>query len=166
MANSCKECGYPLQGNEVACPECGCLIEQPVQQQSQQEWSIPTKEPQSQGQYNYSAPATEQTDRAQYVYECGVIAWETFKKYACFEGRASRREYWSFWVIAVLPLSFPFSLLIVLLPWIGVSIRRMHDIGKSGWWALIPIVSLFLLLKRSDEGDNGYGEPHPAKNLL
>lgn len=167
MANICNECGYPLQGNEASCPECGCPVKQPLQQQSRQDVSMHHDQHQPQKRSSYCAPTSGKTDWAQYVYECSVIAWKTFKKYACFKGRASRREYWSFWAIAVVPFIIPYPLLIVLLlPWFGVTIRRLHDTGKCGWWCFVPFANVFLLLKRSDEGPNEYGAPNPAKNLL
>lgn len=101
------------------------------------------------------------------------------KKYAVFNGRASRAEYWYFQlfiIIIVISLSLLEGLLgilpnyensilvlifrlVVLLPSIGVAIRRMHDIDKSGWYILIPIYSLILTLTAGDNGVNRFGEP-------
>lgn len=81
-----------------------------------------------------------------------------FSKYATFEGRASRSEFWwfalfTFLASAVLgivsePLSGLFSLA-VLLPSLAVGARRLHDINKSGWllllW-LIPIIGWIILI--------------------
>lgn len=99
-----------------------------------------------------------------------------FGKYAVFSGRARRSEYW-WWVLfvaivsiatqiidgAVLapalglqafqedagrPLTMIFSLGI-LLPGLGVSVRRMHDIDRSGWWLLIafvPVLGILLVI--------------------
>lgn len=57
--------------------------------------------------------------------------------------------------------------LAVFLPSLGVTVRRLHDIGKSGWWVLlgfIPLVGvlvlLFFLVKDSEAGSNAYG-PNP-----
>ena len=113
------------------------------------------------------------------------------KKYVCFEGRARRKEYWMFVLFSFLAgfvvgfvgaflagatqvpafalLGIIFNLAI-LLPSLGVFVRRMHDIGKSGWWillAFIPIVNLvgwivllvFCCLD-SQPGENQYG-PNP-----
>lgn len=86
--------------------------------------------------------------------------------YADFSGRATRREFWMFAlfnflvsiIISVLDSmlfggeSTPLSLLYsigVLLPSIGIGIRRLHDIGKSGWWlliGLIPFVGWIILI--------------------
>lgn len=94
------------------------------------------------------------------------------EKYCCFNGRARRSEFWYFSLfslIAGLILMFndyasaAFSLA-TLLPSIGVSVRRMHDIGKSGWWVLlclIPLVGLYLIylcILDSEPGTNEYGE--------
>lgn len=129
-------------------------------------------------------------DCAQYIYECGVIGWEAFKKYFHFKGRASRREFWSLMLIfsvACIPAyiqytitqtgntihvessassRYGFMLLIFAMPMIGAMIRRLHDIGKCGWWCLCPIVPFFLYLKQSDKGSNKYGNPYPAKEIL
>ncbi len=99
------------------------------------------------------------------------------KKYAVFEGRARRAEYWYFElfsiIIAILLgilegllgiapyledsiLVMIFQLLIML-PSIGVSIRRMHDVNKSGWFILIPIYSFILTVTEGDRGENRYG---------
>lgn len=50
-------------------------------------------------------------------------------------------------------------ILIVSLHGLSVSVRRMHDVGKSGWWVLVPFANFFLLFKKSDEEWNIYGEP-------
>ena len=50
-------------------------------------------------------------------------------------------------------------MLMVSLHGLSVSVRRMHDAGKSGWWVLVPFANFFLLFKKSDEEWNIYGEP-------
>ncbi len=97
------------------------------------------------------------------------------KNYAGFEGRARRKEYWIFFLfnmligygllilatIADLPvLLFAATLyfLGVLIPSIAVAIRRMHDVGKSGWYSIVPIYSLILACMEGDKGDNQYGD--------
>ncbi len=107
------------------------------------------------------------------------------KKYAVFNGRASRSEYWYFFLfnaiissvlalLVVVPkIGLLFALiriiyvLAVIIPSLAVSIRRLHDIGKSGWWyfiIFIPFVGaiwlLVLYVVDSSPGDNKYG-PNP-----
>lgn len=102
---------------------------------------------------------------------------KVLKQYVDFEGRARRKEFWMFFLInliisytlqftavgmespALTILSTVYSLA-VFLPYIAVSIRRMHDIGKSGWYILIPIYNLILFATEGDKGQNEYG-PDP-----
>lgn len=48
----------------------------------------------------------------------------------------------------------------VLIPSIAVGVRRMHDVGKSGWFLIIPIVNIALALTDGEKGVNQYG-PNP-----
>lgn len=48
----------------------------------------------------------------------------------------------------------------VLIPAIAVGVRRMHDVGKSGWFLLIPIYNLVLAVTEGEVGENQYG-PDP-----
>jgi uncharacterized membrane protein YhaH (DUF805 family) len=113
-----------------------------------------------------------------------------FKKYADFNGRARRKEYWMFALVSILVcvtcgilaaifssianfLGLIFVLLYVvfgcavILPAIAAVTRRLHDVGKSGWFQLIqlvplvgPIYLLYLMVKDGDPGPNQYG-PNP-----
>ena len=110
-----------------------------------------------------------------------------FRKYATFSGRARRSEYWWFMlfvniVSAALSSWFAnengFSLvgvvfeLVVLLPALAVTWRRMHDIGKSGFWGFIEVVPyvgwIFLLVwttRNSQPGPNRFG-PNPKEDFF
>jgi uncharacterized membrane protein YhaH (DUF805 family) len=106
------------------------------------------------------------------------------KKYADFEGRALRSEYWWFVLFQVLVgfgigfvsgvlgfsesvgngLSALFSLAMIL-PSLAVAARRLHDVNRSGWWQLIAltiigIIPLFYwMCIKGDEDANQYGPP-------
>lgn len=103
------------------------------------------------------------------------------KKYAVFQGRARRQEFWMFtlinFIISLILSSIDYMLgtgvlggiyaLAVLIPTIAVTVRRLHDTGRSGWWILIflvPVVGFIILLVfmvlDSQPGDNEYG-PNP-----
>jgi uncharacterized membrane protein YhaH (DUF805 family) len=107
---------------------------------------------------------------------------EVLRKYALFTGRSRRSEYWYFtlfnllvfavlWFVdAALRKVIGFGMLgmlyslAVMLPSIGVAIRRLHDTDRSGWWmllALVPLVGLVLiafLAEDSNAGTNRYGQ--------
>jgi uncharacterized membrane protein YhaH (DUF805 family) len=115
------------------------------------------------------------------------MSWylEVLKKYAVFSGRARRTEYWMFVlfnIIIILVLAFidystgTFSpqagvgllgglySLAVLIPSIAVTVRRLHDTGRTGWWiliGLIPIIGnialLVFMVLDSEPGTNQYG---------
>lgn len=102
------------------------------------------------------------------------------KNYANFKGRARRKEYWMFVlfnIIISMLLSFLESSMsestepgggyisltyqiLVIIPSLAVAVRRMHDVGKSGWFILIPIYNLILALTEGQKGSNQYG-PDP-----
>lgn len=110
---------------------------------------------------------------------------EALKKYAVFSGRSRRKEYWFFVLFNVI---FSFVLgfidgmmgnvhmesgmgllggvysLLLLIPGIAVSVRRLHDTNRTGWWVLlglIPIIGALVLLifmiQDSTPGENNYG---------
>lgn len=84
------------------------------------------------------------------------------KKYCCFRGRASRSEYWWFILVTIifniiisllsadlpnlgLIINFVVAITIIL-PSIGVQVRRLHDTDHTGWWAIAWLVPVFLLI--------------------
>ena len=97
----------------------------------------------------------------------------TTAAYAQFDGRASRSEYWWFYLFTVLAGVAADTIgdtvgniasLALFLPSLALAARRLHDTGRSGWWFLliltvigIPVV-LYWLVKASDAGANKYGE--------
>ena len=103
---------------------------------------------------------------------------DVLKKYAVFDGRARRMEFWMFTLfnciiaivlaiietmLGIFGISALYSLA-VLLPGIGVSIRRLHDIDRTGWWLLIgfvPVIGIIVLLvfcfMDGTPGDNRFG---------
>ncbi len=115
-----------------------------------------------------------------------LMVW---KKFAEFGGRSRRTEYWMFTLFnfiayivlfaaaislkraigvgIILMLLYLVYALAGIIPSLAVSVRRLHDTGKSGWWLLISfiplvgaIVMLFFLVSDSEPGPNVYG-PNP-----
>ena len=121
---------------------------------------------------------------------------KALQNYANFSGRARRSEYWYFALFnlfaiistAILDRLFgttfdmgfgpsPYGYFTILynfftfIPTVAVSVRRLHDVGKSGWFILIGLIPLIgaiwllvLLFKDSNTGDNAYGS-NPKLNL-
>ena len=102
---------------------------------------------------------------------------EVLKKYAVFSGRARRKEYWMFIlfnIIIAFVLEFAVPGIVstlytvaVLIPGLAVSVRRLHDTDRSGWWffiALVPLIGAIVLLvflaQDSKLDENQYG-PNP-----
>ena len=94
-------------------------------------------------------------------------------QYATFSGRASRSEYWWFFLFQVLVMVATGMLgdvinglasLALLLPALAVGTRRLHDIGRTGWWQqlLLTGIGFFVLLywwvQPTDGASNIYGE--------
>ncbi|MFC1755898.1 DUF805 domain-containing protein [Patescibacteria group bacterium] len=105
------------------------------------------------------------------------------KKYADFKGRASMKEYWMFFLFNII-IAFSLGLVegalglfsysddsilatiyqfAILIPSLAVGFRRVHDVDKNGWFYLIPIYSLILVLTKGTTGQNQYG-PDPLVN--
>ena len=174
----CPFCGNPVYvddqwaGIDLDCPFCqrvftlpGTQIGQGLSEEKEWAQNIPAEESQA----AYFDPASPFT---------------ALKKYANFRGRSSRREFWLFIIfcaclrmilLAAVRAFFPdmenaetvaesFCTLCFLLPFIAVSVRRLHDIGRSGWYfllILIPcvgfLVHLIIMSLPSQLPDNEYG---------
>ena len=113
-----------------------------------------------------------------------------FSKYFVFSGRATRPELWYFYLFYIIGIFLavlgdlalnpellendevgPWEIifiLIMLIPFTSVSIRRLHDVNRSGWWFLIQFTIIGLIpfyywmVKPSDANSNKYGT-NPAK---
>lgn len=126
----CRECGAPISFDAKHCPHCG-----------------------AKGLY---APL----DFGNSIYDCFC------RKYALFSGRSRRSEVFPFLICVVglsVLLSFGYPelgtivLLITLIPWFAAIARRLHDIGRNGWWAICPIIPWIFIFRDSDKETNEYG---------
>ena len=122
-----------------------------------------------QGMYN--------NDAVEYVVSSNLF--ENFKiaitqKYAGFEGRATRWEYWSFQIMYAIITAVATAIndtlgslvsLAFFLPSIAVNARRLHDTNRSGWYMLIPIYGAVLMaFAESDPLPNRYGKVRKQPN--
>lgn len=117
------------------------------------------------------------------------------KKFAVFNGRSRRREYWMFFLFCVIVIFFAtildnafgitfnvaeensgfgpiylFSSLVLFIPTLAVSVRRLHDIDKSGWFVFVIIIPLIgaiwflvMMITEGTKGTNQYG-PDPKND--
>lgn len=121
----------------------------------------------------------------QYQVSFGDAIKRAFSNYCCFTGRASRSEYWWFFLFCFIvgsilnALNFPYLMkgeysvytgisylwsLAIFLPSMGLLFRRLHDTGRSGWnwcWAFLPVIGAIILLvyvcQDSQMTENRYG---------
>jgi uncharacterized membrane protein YhaH (DUF805 family) len=147
----CRTCGGTMHSSAAACPNCGA--------------------PQA---------AAGGGDGIERTFSNAIAI--SLRKYVDFSGRAPRAEYWWFVLFSVLlqvaigvleripGIGFIFGIvailasLALLLPSIAVGVRRLHDIDRSGWWALlslIPVVGWIIVLiwvcTRGTGGPNRFG---------
>lgn len=141
----CRGCAKEIHTTATACPQCGA--QQAVAPQ----------------------PAAFNADTISNSWYVRVL-----KKYAVFNGRARRKEYWMFCLVSFL---ITIGLIIienlmgsrlallsniyswaVFVPSLAAGVRRMHDIGRSGWWLLLPIVNIVFLATDGQRGTNPYGD--------
>ena len=178
MGSYCTGCGSQIDDDARFCGDCGKAVSgstpsaarfEPASPGNEDDWKLPMTE-------------TGTGDGMTFGYYL-----EGLRRYADFEGRAGRAEFW--WFILVLygiqiaiaviglalgtfsPALETASIVMVwvhglgtLLPSLAVTARRLHDTGRSGWWmliALIPFVGwipvLIFLLQPSYAGPNEYG---------
>ena len=113
---------------------------------------------------------------------------QAIKKYIVFEGRARRAEFWWFMLINSIISSiiqmFDYRIIretelaqiqigvigmiygfFIFLPQLAVTVRRLHDINKSGWFCLLffvpcvgPIILLIMMILKGTDGANAFGE--------
>ena len=157
--------GYQQQGYQQNYPQQG-YQQQPYQQGYQQSYPPGYQQPYDQQQcYGGNVPEAPAMGFGEAIKTC-------FNKYATFEGRATRAEFW-WWQL----FSFLISVTIGLIPFVGILValgfllpnlavawRRLHDTGRAGgWWfiGLIPLVGIIILLvwycTKSEPQDNRFG---------
>lgn len=138
----CTQCGSYLPDNVRFCTECGAAVKR-------------------------SEPAKS--------VGFGQAVKLAFTRYADFKGRSRRSEYWWFTLfniivssvltIAMAEYAWIWSL-VVLIPGLAICVRRLHDVGKSGWfylWMLLPLAGYIIVLIqfcKDSAPDNRWG-PNP-----
>lgn len=172
----CEQCGSEIKDGARFCSNCGANVnaayfvtpaQQSVYHETVQTWNA----------YN---PNVGEVHNGKVGFGKAISLF--FKNYANFKGRASKSEYWwgflfnlIFGVILgqisdVAPLFIGLCGIALIIPWIALTVRRLHDVGKSGAWyfmGFIPLAGAIILLiqcLKDSEGDNQWG-PGPVVNV-
>lgn len=178
----CQSCGQSVLPNMRLCPQCGGRSfdkrrpPAPEETMSKPPMETPSQTSPSSGAAGFTK--NTQSSNAMGFTDAIKIC---ISKFIDFDGRASRTEYW-YWTlfttllycaatfidttviysdIGVTDLSVT---IMAFLPSMAVSIRRLHDINKSGWWMLINLTVIgilfvmYLFCQKSSAGKNNYGE--------
>jgi uncharacterized membrane protein YhaH (DUF805 family) len=182
----CLACGYENIYGSTVCKQCGVSLTVPAPEPVRVAPATPVEAPVQSASpepvsSNVNAPKESAT--AAYPNELTFIPYignEQFNHFLRvlrrafdFNTRSSRAEFWWFTlfqilisvaIIIILPVLSTLFSLIVLIPGIAVAIRRLHDIGKSGWWLLalfIPLIGVIVLIvfwiKASEQSSNKWG---------
>lgn len=169
----CRNCGSPMADNSFACMSCGvqrgvgnnfcphCGAQTNPQAVICVRCGIQLNSVRHQGD-SLNGAVRDFTDAIKICFE----------KYADFDGRANRAEYWYFYLFAVIVSNIPIigyiASLALLIPSLAVTVRRLHDIGKSGLWALLyllPIVGwIWILVLNAQAGERGANQYGPDPN--
>ena len=168
----CRKCGSELSQFAVFCSNCG----------EKTEAGQDTNSDNNQTSYQ-PVTASPQPSAEKNAWEYFIGA---FKKYAVFQGRARRAEYWYFYlfemiafimsqIIDIFVLDYSFDefgplyiivCLVFLLPSWSVMVRRYHDTNRRAWYCLIPIYGFILLFMDGTPGPNRFGEDPKGRNSL
>lgn len=136
----CNNCGNQIPENSPYCPSCGAAT---------QSNPTPNAAPNGYPQQPYGQPKPS--------VSFGDAIKLFFTNYTNFSGRSRRSEFWYAYlftflvslVVSFIPYGSYIWSLAVLIPNIAITVRRLHDVGKSGWWYLfnlLPIVGQIILL--------------------
>lgn len=175
---TCSNCGTPLEPNTLFCSNCGT----PVGTDTTTPEAIRTPPPQKTNPvYDWDPFELNELDTLTFVLT---------KKYIEFQGRASRSEFFRYNLmislcLTIIPIMMSIIKLVtndimttivlyillgiidlaLILPGLAITVRRLHDTNKSGWYFLInfipivgPIWFLILMLTKGDTYTNNYGE--------
>jgi uncharacterized membrane protein YhaH (DUF805 family) len=182
----CLACGYENIYGSTVCKQCGTSLTaaapEPVRVAPAAPVEVPVQSASS-APASSSVNAPKEAAAAAYPNELTFIPYignEQFNHFLRvlrrafdFNTRSSRAEFWWFTlfqilisvaIIIILPILSTLFSLIILIPAISVAIRRLHDIGKSGWWLLalfIPLIGAIILIvfwiKPSEQLSNKWG---------
>jgi uncharacterized membrane protein YhaH (DUF805 family) len=168
----CGQCATANPDSNRFCISCGSPIQSVETPSSSLAPAQYTQQPNVSQQSNQTTAASGLAPRKMSFVDAIKYC---LTNYANFKGRASRSEYWYFYLFGILalfvavllaPILYYIAGLALLVPYIAVGTRRLHDTGRSGahlLWTLIPLVGAILVLvwlcTEGDKTVNKYGPP-------
>lgn len=194
VANYCHDCGSPIyRGSQApvedALSENGLEYEDSGKPGKTSDLDRPQADLQSiddfadTGEWAKSSSASEMLPSINQIkpFEYYLMVW---KRYATFQGRSRRREFWyfslfNFLAVVAIPIievmvgmaEYPeeavlgyLYYLASIIPSIAVGVRRLHDTDHSGWWYLLPVVNIVFMCRNGQTGVNQYGQDPKDSN--
>ena len=164
----CKTCGELLEGHEKFCPACGAALEE---EPSRQETTVLNPVHSQAEDCIHEGHVVNNRERVGFFEAFKLF----FTRYADFKGRSRRSEYWfgclsvgilSALIEGIVPdFAWVWSV-VIWLPTLAIGIRRLHDIGRSGWWYLINLIPvagqiIFLIWACQDSTEDNIWGPNP-----
>ena len=138
----CTKCGAQLADGSTFCTFCGSP-QTPAQSAQVKPYSVGAN-------YSGGYSGGYVDPNAPIIPGFGEAISICFSKYVSLEGRASRSEFWYWYLFTLLigwiPLVGGIAGLVCLLPSIAVFVRRMHDTNRSGWWWWLTSLPLFVII--------------------
>ena len=166
----CQECGATISDKALRCPQCGASVEAVVCKECGK--PIPHEA--------LTCPHCGIPIKVAYHMGFGEAIGTCFKKYATFKGRARRAEYWYFLLFTLSLGVFVWLLsyfswitqadvyvlnmlifVVTITPTLAVTVRRFHDMNKSGWnllWIIIPCIYSVSILPLANNVESDIGE--------
>ena len=155
----CSSCGKEIKHRSAFCADCGASVPGNSKEKIDIQQTIKESE---KLKFSKEFVGIKELDFFGYIVKC-------FNNYVNFDGRARRKELWFFLLFQTICLTvlllinetlYTIGFLVFFLPSIAVGCRRLHDVGKTGWFQIIPIYPLILFCFDSEKLENEYG-PRP-----